>query len=52
MAKNFKINYPEQQQPIKALSEEELLGVMVVRDAKTLTELLRRLRNPENTIIS
>ena len=52
MAKNLKINDLEQQQQIKELSEEELLGVMVVRDAQSLTQLLRRLRNPENQIIS
>ena len=55
MAKNLKINDPEQQQQITALSDEELLeelGVTVVRDAQSLTQLLRRLRNPENQIIS
>ena len=53
MAKNLKINDLEQQQQIKALSDEELLeelGVMVVRDAKSLTQILHLLRNPENII--
>ena len=53
MAKNLKINDLEQQQQIKALSDSELLeelGVMVVRDAKSLTQLLYLLRNPENKI--
>ena len=50
MAKNLKINDLKQQQ-IKALSEEELLEVlevMVVRDAKSLTQILHLLRDPEN----
>ena len=50
MAKNLKINDLKQQQ-IKALSEEELLAdleVMVVRDAKSLTQILHLLGNPEN----
>ena len=52
MAKNLKNNDLEQQQ-IKALSDEKLLeelGVMVVRDAKSLTQILHLLRNPENKI--
>ena len=55
MAKNLKINAPEQQQQTKTLSEEKLLdelGVMVVQDAESLTQLLRRLRKSENQIIS
>ncbi len=51
MAKNLKIKDLKQQQQIKALSDEELLeelGVMVVRDAKSLTQILHLLRNPEN----
>ncbi len=50
MAKNLKINHLKQQQ-IKELSEEELpedLEVLVVRDDKSLTQILNLLRNPEN----
>ena len=53
MAKNLKINDLEQQQQIKALSDEELLeelGVMVVRDAKSLTQLLHLLQNSANQV--
>ena len=51
MTKNLKNHDLEQQQQIKALSDEELLeelGVMVVRDAKSLTQILHLLRSPEN----
>ena len=52
MAKNLKINDLEEQQ-LTALSDEELLeklGVMVVRDTKSLTQILHLLRNPKNLI--
>ena len=51
MAKNFKTKDLEQQrQQIKALSDEKLkdLDVMVVRDAKSLNQILKLIRNSKH----